>query len=146
MNIHLSRKIIMGSNNKDVQKDLDRGGRFGNTSYPDELENTTGLILQYKKEKERELLRKKKYNNKFKNNKDNNNGNNNDRDNSNNDNKTETIGAIIQEDNNTRMIKRVLVMVNAGYNADGTLFDPEMDKKEYCNECDAQLNDDRQIG
>ena len=31
----------MGSNNKDVQKDLDKGVRLGNTYYPNELEKVT---------------------------------------------------------------------------------------------------------
>ena len=65
MDMYLSRKVIVGSNNKDVQKDLDKSVRLGNTYYPNKLENVTGLILQYDKEKERELLRKKKYKDKF---------------------------------------------------------------------------------
>ena len=66
----------MGSSNRDVQKDLDKGIRLGNTYYPNELEKATGLILQYNKEKERELLRRKKYNhNKYNNNNNNNNNN-----------------------------------------------------------------------
>jgi len=99
MDMHLSRKVIMGSNNREVQKDLDKGVRLGNTYYPNELEKATGLILQYDKEKERELLRKKKnkdkYNNNNNNNKDNNN-NNNDGD----DGKPETVGALVVEEDN----------------------------------------------
>ena len=51
MTIYLSRKTIEGYNNKDLQKDLDKGVYFGNTFYLDELENVAGLILQYKKKK-----------------------------------------------------------------------------------------------
>ena len=82
MDMHLSRKVIMGSNNRDEQKDLDKGVRLGNTYYSSELEKATGLILQYDKEKERELLRKKKYKDKYNNNYNNkdNNDNNNDGD------------------------------------------------------------------
>ena len=78
MNIHLSQKIIMTCSNRDIQKDLDKGVQLGNTSYPDELEKSTGLTFQYNKEKERELLRRKKYNNnKYNNNNSNSNNNNN---------------------------------------------------------------------
>ena len=91
MNIHLTRKIIMGANNRDVQKDLDKGVRLGNTSYPGKLESTTGLILQYEKERERELQQGKKNSNKHNNW---NNNNNNEYDND----KTET-NAVVVEDN-----------------------------------------------
>ena len=98
--------------------------------YPDELESATGLILQYKKEKERELLRKKKYN-KYNNNKDNNNNsiNNNHGDDGKTNDKIETVGAIVEQDNNKRTMTRLLVVINVGYVADETLFDPEMDQK-----------------
>merc|ERR1712238_408302 len=98
MDMHLSRKVIMGSNNREVQQDLDKGVRLGNTYYPNELEKATGLILQYDKEKERELLRKKKNKDKYNhgnNNKDNNN-NNNDGD----DGKPETVGALVVDEDN----------------------------------------------
>ena len=49
----------MACGNRSVQKDLDKGVRLGNTSYPDKLEKSTRLILQYGKEKERELLCRK---------------------------------------------------------------------------------------
>jgi len=99
MDMHLSRKVIMGSNNREVQKDLDKGVRLGNTYYPNELEKATGLILQYDKEKERELLRKKKYNNRQSNNNNNNNKDNNNNNNDGYDGKPETVGAIVDEDN-----------------------------------------------
>ena len=112
---------------------------MGNTSYPDELEKSRGLILQYNKEKEGELLCKKKYN-KYNNNKDNtinhnnNNNNNNDEDDDKNDNKTGTVGAIVEEGDIKRAIEResarVLALIDAGYGADGILFDPKMDKEE----------------
>ena len=43
----------MGSNNKDVQKDLNKGVQLGNMHYPKDLEKATGLILQYNKKNER---------------------------------------------------------------------------------------------
>ena len=100
MEMHLSRKVIMGSNNREVQKDLDKGVRLGNTYYPNELEKATGLILQYDKEKERELLRKKKYNNRQTNNNNNNNKDNNNNDNNGDDGKPETVGALVVEEDN----------------------------------------------
>merc|ERR1719491_2905234 len=98
MDMHLSRKVIMGSNNREVQKDLDKGVRLGNTYYPNELEKATGLILQYDKEKERELLRKKKNKDKYNNN--NNNKDNNNNDNNGNDGKPETVGALVVDEDN----------------------------------------------
>ena len=99
MDVHLSRKVIMGSTNRDVQKDLDKGVRLGNTYYPNELEKATGLILQYDKEKERELLRRKKYNHNKNHNSNKNNDNNIDGEDGKNDDKTETVGVIVNEDN-----------------------------------------------
>merc|ERR1719491_1993481 len=90
MDMHLSRKVIMGSINREVQKDLDKGVRLGNTYYPNELEKATGMILQYDKERERELHRRKKQHSNKRN--DNNNKNNNiDGDDDNNDGKSDEV-------------------------------------------------------
>ena len=72
MNLHLTRKLITGCAIEDVAKDLDKGVRLGNTFYPDEVEDATGLILQYEKEKQREQ-RSNRYNNRNYNNNNNNN-------------------------------------------------------------------------
>ena len=93
----------MGSKNRDVQKDLDKGVQLGNTYYPNELKKATGLILQYNKEKERELLHRKKYNhNKYNNNNNNNNNNNHDKHDGKNDDKTETVSALVDKDKGKR--------------------------------------------
>ena len=109
MDVHLSRKVIIGSNNREVQKDLDKGVRLGNTYYPNELEKATGMILQYDKEKERELLRRKKHhNNKW--NDDNNKNNNIDGDDGKSDDKTEAVVAIVDE-----QMSATMAMTFAGY-------------------------------
>ena len=133
----------MGANNRYVQKDLDKGVRLGDTSYPGELESTTGLILQYEKEKERELLRRKKYNNRYNND---NNNNNNEYDND----KTETIAVIVKEkeDSGKKTMEKVFAMVEAGSedNPIGGMNEDEfkamLDEEEYYKECDALLCDD----
>ena len=123
---------------------------MGNTLYLGELEKATGLIFKYNKEKERELVHKKKYN-KYKNNKDNNNNNNDndnkDKDDGKNDDKTETVGAIVEDfkDTNKRTMEHILALVNAGYN-NMTLFDRKMDKEEYLNKCETQLYEDGPVG
>ena len=105
MDMYLSRKVIIGSNNRDIQKDLDKGVRLGNTYYPNELKKASGLTLQYNKENEREQLYKEKYKDKYDNNKVNKNNNNsnnvdnNDGDDGKNDDKTKIVGAIIDIDN-----------------------------------------------
>ena len=43
-------------------------------------------------------------------------------------------------------MERVLVMVNAGYSADGRLFDPKTDEEEYCNKHDEALNNGKTVG
>ena len=146
MDVHLSRKVIMGSTNRDVQKDLDKGVRLGNTYYPNELEKATGLILQYDKEKERELLRRKKYNHNKNNNSNKNNDNNIDGDDGKNDDKTETVGVVINEDN-SRM-QHILALINAGYDTDevGEMmteeeFNNEISEEEYNNEEEQCLKD-----
>ena len=146
MDVHLSRKVIMGSTNRDVQKDLDKGVRLGNTYYPNELEKATGLILQYDKEKERELLRRKKYNHNKNNNSNKNNDNNIDGDDGKNDDKTETVGVVINEDN-SRM-QHILALINAGYDTDEVgemmteeVFNNEISEEEYNNEEEQCLKD-----
>ena len=123
MDIHLLQQIIMTCLNRDVQKNLDKGVQFGNTSYPGELEKSTGLVLQYDKEKERELLHRKKYNNNKYNNNNNNKNNTNNNNNNNNKNhngydgsgvdKTDTVGVILDENKKKKRMEHVLALVNA---------------------------------
>ena len=153
MDMHLSRKVIIGSNNKDVQKDLDKGVQLGNTYYPNGLEKATGLILQYDKEKERELLCEKKYKDKYNNNKDknnnnnSNNNNNNGRDDGKNNDKTETVGAVVDQDsdNKNRQVAAIIALINTGYGEDD-FYDPEDQEEEYRNDCEAALHENGPVG
>ena len=145
----------MWSNHKDVQKDLNKSVRLSKTSYPDKLEEATGLILQYDKEKERDLLRKRKYNNKYNNN---NNKNNEEDVGDINSNKTESIGVIVHKDkdNYDKTMEKVLALVEAGHDdakcSEGEVMTEEEfnnmidDEEEYNKECDAQLCDDSLLG
>jgi len=166
MDMYLSRKVIMGSNNREVQKDLDKGVRLGNTYYPNELEKATGMILQYDKEKERELLRRKKHNNNKwndnnnKNNNidgDNNNKNNNiDGDDGNNDGKMdEVVGAIADENNLFSQRALIQAMIDTGYDTEEAHeimmteeeFNTESSEEEYNKELEAALhNNDEPCG
>ena len=70
MNMCLTRTLIMGCANKNVQKDLDKFVRVGSANYPSRFEGATGLILSYEKDEEREkkLERKEFFRNKNRNN------------------------------------------------------------------------------
>ena len=139
MNLHLTRKLITGCANDDVAKDLDKGVRLGNTFYPDEVEDATGLILQYEKEKQREQ-RSNRYNNRNYNNNNNNNNNNdddkkNDDDTKNTDNgieSEETVGAVIGIMNETSRKERfehILALIESGQYDDAS--DPDMTEEEW---------------
>ena len=134
MNLHLTRKLITGCANEDVAKDLDKGVRLGNTFYPDEVEDATGLILQYEKEKQREQ-RSNRYNNRNYNNNNNNNSNNdddkkNDDDTKNTDNgieSEETVGVVIGEGPRNERMQHVLALIEG----DGSPFDPDITEEEW---------------
>ena len=102
---------------EDVAKDLDKGVRLGNTFYPDEVEDATGLILQYEKKKQQEQ-RSNRYN---KRNYNNNNNNNNNDDDKKNDDETknnddgivskEIIAAVIGEEPRNERLQHMLALI-----------------------------------
>jgi len=152
MDVHLSRKVIMGSINREVQKDLDKGVRLGNTYHPNELEKATGMILQYDKERERELHRRKKQHSNKRN--DNNNKNNNidgddDNNDGNNDGKMdEVVGAIADENNMFSHRALMQAMIDTGYDTEEAHeimmteeeFNTESSEEEYNKELEAALH------
>ena len=105
--------------------------------------------------RKKELLRKKKHNKKYNNNNNNDNNNSNDRIRGGiNDNKTESVGAIVHKDNNTRTMEIILRLVVAGHCVETTCgeimtgeeFNNMIDEEEYNKECDAQLCGDGPMG
>ena len=144
MNLHLTRKLITGCANEDVAKDLDKGVRLGNTFYPDEVEDATGLILQYEKEKQREQ-RSKRYNNRNNNNNNINNGDDkkNDDDNKKNDDhgivSEDIVGAVIMNETSRKeRYEHILALIESG-ECDET-FDPDTTEEEWYGECDEYGN------
>ena len=56
------------------------------------------------------------------------------------------MGAIVDKDKEKRQYEHLMALINAGYNEDETLFDPEAKEEEYLNECEAAFYEDCPVG